>query len=185
MSKSKRLPSRDWMRPTTGKTRESLMASLANELVGARVLDLFAGTGSLGLAALEAGASEAVFVEADNRSLKFLREEMNQEIARIGLDEKAIHIVNGRLPAVLERLNGNFDIILADPPYNSAEGLATLLAIESLLKDGGIAVFEHHHKENYPEQAGKLSLYKRRRFGETALSFWQKSRENEPTSEPV
>ena len=91
--RSRRLPSHAGMRPTTAKVREALMAILGPALEGARVLDLFAGTGSLGLAALEEGAAEVLFVEGDARSLKVL----HQEVGERG------RIVRGRLPAALAR----------------------------------------------------------------------------------
>ena len=72
MNKNPRLPSRTWMRPTTSKTREALTATLRPYIdESSKVLDLFAGTGSLGLALLEEGCAEATFIEGDRRSLKF------------------------------------------------------------------------------------------------------------------
>ena len=168
---SRRLPSETWMRPTTGKVREALISSLQMRLPQARVLDLFAGTGSLGLACLKAGCSAAVFVESDRRSLKYLIDEVSRDGAR----EPSCRIIHGRLPSALSRLEGQFDIILADPPYNSEEGPQTLALLSEYLNPDGIIVFEHHHKENYPSEINGLKLDKCRRYGETALSFWVKT----------
>lgn len=159
----KRLPSRTWMRPTTNKVREALISTLLPYLPEAMVLDLFAGTGSLGLAALDAGAREAVFIESDPRSLKFLAQET------LGRGKAIL----GKLPQALERVQGKFDIIVADPPYNSPEGPLTLQQAANLLTPEGWLVFEHHHKEDYPDDTPLLTLVKRKRFGETALSFWR------------
>lgn len=165
---SRRLPSETWMRPTTNKVREALISSLQLRLPQARVLDLFAGTGSLGLACFQAGCREVVFVESDRRSLKYLI----GEVSRAGAAEPACRIIHGKLPLALSRLEGQFDIILADPPYNSAEGPQTLALLSGCLSPEGIIVFEHHHKENYPEEVNGLKLEKCKRYGETALSFW-------------
>ena len=161
---SKRLPSHAGMRPTTAKVREALMAILGPDLEGARVLDLFAGTGSLGLAALEEGAAEAVFVESDPKSLRVLQEQVGPRGP----------ILRGRLPAVLARVVGPFDLVLADPPYGAPEGPATLATLEALVRPGGLVVFEHHHKDPYPERAGALVRYRQERYGETAVSFWRR-----------
>ncbi len=169
--RSARLPSHASMRPTTAKVREALMAILAHEVPEARVLDLFAGTGSLGLAALDQGASQVVFVESDPRSCRILQ----QQVGARG------PILRGRLPAVLARVAGTFDLVLADPPYGAPEGPETLEALPSVVRPGGLVVFEHHHKDPYPERSGPLVLVRRERYGETALSFWRCGGEGPPT----
>jgi len=168
--RSARLPSHAAMRPTTAKVREALMAILAPMLPEARVLDLFAGTGSLGLAALDEGASRVVFVEADPRSCRVLQ----QQVGARG------PILRGRLPAVLARVTGVFDLVLADPPYGAPEGPPTLEALPPLVRPGGMVVFEHHHKDPYPDRSGPLVLVRRERYGETALSFWRCRPEGPP-----
>jgi 16S rRNA (guanine966-N2)-methyltransferase len=147
------------------RVRESLFAILEPYLEGAVVLDLFAGTGGLGLEALRRGAARAVFVESDPRSLRVLQENLRGEARAT--------VVRGRLPGALERLTGPFDLILADPPYGSPAGLETLGRLEPLGRPGSLAVFEHHHKEPYPERCGALELFRRERYGETALSFYR------------
>lgn len=167
---TRRLPSESWMRPTTNKVREALVSSLQLRLPQARVLDLFAGTGSLGLACLKAGCLQVVFVEADRRSLKYLID----EVQKAGAQEPTCLIVHGKLPLALTRLNGAFDVILADPPYNSEDGPLTLQKLQPFLAEGGVIVFEHHHKENYPDCCGELQRIKVKRYGETALSYWER-----------
>ena len=172
---TRRLPSETWMRPTTNKVREALISALQLRLPQARVLDLFAGTGSLGLAALKAGCRQVVFVEGDRRSLKYLID----EVQKYGAAEPTCQIVHGKLPLALTRLTGQFDVVLADPPYDSPDGPATLAAVEPYVAPGGIVVFEHHHKENYPERVASLGQVKCKRYGETALSFWEKKDEGD------
>ncbi|MBI3925801.1 MAG: RsmD family RNA methyltransferase [Armatimonadetes bacterium] len=151
------------VRPTTAKVLESLMASLAPELPGARVLDLFAGTGALGLAALAHGASELVAVEADPVQARFLGTVL----------PGGARLVRGRLPGALARLRGRFSVVLADPPYGDPAGPATLEQLAPHLESQAVVVFEHHHKDPYPDQPAGLRLERRRRFGETALSYYR------------
>lgn len=149
------------VRPTTSKVLESLVATLGPYWAGARVLDLFAGSGSLGKAALAQGAGQVVMVEGDPSVAAPLR--------RL----KPARVVQGRLPAILRRLDPPFDLILGDPPYGSPEGLQTFQAVAGWLSAEGWLVWEHHHKDPYPERFGALVLERRRRFGETALSYYR------------
>ncbi|MCR4783614.1 MAG: RsmD family RNA methyltransferase [bacterium] len=162
-----RLPSKSWMRPTTSKTREALTAALQSYIDDTTiVLDLFAGTGSLGLALLEIGCQSAVFIEGDRRSMPYLREAVKNRGS----------IIFGLLPKALDKLKGTqFDIAVADPPYNSPHGPETLKLLEPYIKPGGIVVFEYHHKEDYPGDFGAFKVIRSRRFGETQLTFWQKA----------
>lgn len=149
------------VRPTTGKILESIRSTLMDFWPEARVLDLFAGTGSMGKAALDEGAREAVFVEGHSKVAGQIKPGPQ------GL------VITGRLPLALGKLQGTFDIIFADPPYGAPEGPVCLAQLAPFLAPEGWVVFEHHHKENYPDQVGGLALWKRRRFGETALSYYQ------------
>lgn len=147
------------VRPTTGKVLESILATLDPYWEGARVLDLFAGSGTLGRAALQAGAAEVVFVEGHAKVAAALRGQGK--------------VLVGVLPSSLTRLEGPFDVVLGDPPYGAAEGPTTLTALGPLLAPGAWICWEHHHKEAYPDQFGACHLWRRRRFGETALSYYR------------
>ena len=149
------------VRPTTSKVLESLVATLGPYWAESRVLDLFAGSGTLGRSALEQGAREVVMVEGDSSVAAALR--------RL----KPARVVQGRLPTILRRLTPPFDLILGDPPYGSSEGLQTFQAVAEWLTPEGWLVWEHHHKDGYPDRYGPLVLERRRRFGETALSYYR------------
>ncbi len=151
-----------YLRPTTSKVRESLLATLAPRLPGARVLDLFAGTGTLGLCALQAGASEVVAVESCRHTVQQLRNRLGRRIV----------VIRGVLPEALRRIKGKFSVVFADPPYGSRAGRQTLERLLSWLSPGAVVVYEHHHKEFYPEEVGSLVMVRRRRFGETSLSYY-------------
>ncbi|MFN8611420.1 MAG: RsmD family RNA methyltransferase [Vulcanimicrobiota bacterium] len=147
------------VRPTTAKVLESILATLGDFWEGARVLDLFAGSGSLAQAAQEQGAAQILAIEGHSRVASALR--------------KRMPVITGLLPAALSKLQGQFDIILGDPPYGVPEGPATLVLLSPLLKPEGWVVWEHHHKDPYPETVPGLSLWRRRRFGETAVSYYR------------
>ncbi len=151
------------VRPTSRVVLESLVAQLRPRLPDARVLDLFAGTGSVGLAMYENGAAEVVFVEGERSLAQQLRARLPQ----------GCELVIGRLPRALERVEGIFDLVLADPPYNTDFGRGCLQKLAPLLKREALVLVEHHHKEDYPEEIGDLILEKRKRFGETAISYYR------------
>ncbi len=147
------------VRPTTGKVLESILATLDDYWEGARVLDLFAGSGTLALAAQEQGAREVLAVEGHAKVASALRKKMR--------------VIIGVLPAALSKLEGPFDIILGDPPYGVPEGPSTLALLSPLLAPDGWIVWEHHHKDPYPDPVPGLSLWRCRRFGETAVSYYR------------
>ena len=149
------------VRPTTGKVKESLTATLAPYWEGARVLDLFAGSGSLGQAALDHGVSELVLVEGHTRVAR-----------QLSRDFKGCTVIAAILPLGLQRLEGSFDLVLADPPYGDPAGPATLAQLGPWVHDRTIVVFEHHHKDKFQDDYGFVKLWRRKRFGETALSYY-------------
>jgi 16S rRNA (guanine966-N2)-methyltransferase len=156
--------------------REALFSALEvwlggpGALIGAQVLDLYAGSGALGIEALSRGASTAVFVEKDFAALKCLERNLN----RLGLEERS-RVVRGEADTVLKRLEATgerFDAVLVDPPFRSSEPVAALavLADGSLLRDGGIAVVEHPANQTGEYPPG-LELLRTRAYGSVALSF--------------
>jgi 16S rRNA (guanine(966)-N(2))-methyltransferase RsmD len=158
-------------RPTEGRVREALFSIWRDRLAGARVLDLFAGSGAVGLEALGRGALSALAVDSDLRAVKIVE----GNAARVGL--KALEIRRLTLPAGLTRLveqsAGSFDLVFADPPYGFAayedllQGAAPLLA-----PDGEIAV-EHSARRELPVEVGSLTRVDVRRYGESAVSFYR------------
>lgn len=160
----KRIPDLGNVRPTTSKVLESIGSTLRAELDGARVLDLFAGSGALGKMALDNGCAELVLVEGHTRVAR----ELHAKLGKHG------RVLIALIPEGLDKLEGSFDIILADPPYGEAVGprMVEALAKGNLLKEDGILVVEHHHKDAYLEAYGNLKPYKTRRFGETAVTYW-------------
>jgi 16S rRNA (guanine966-N2)-methyltransferase len=148
-------------RPTTDRVREAWMSVLQHDLPGARVLDLFAGSGALGLEALSRGATHATFVERAAAPLRALEANIRR------LRPESVEVVKEDALRYARRLEpGAFDIALADPPYD--EGYATAL-VELFLERGfaRILAVEHRTKESLDHVPGAQT----RRYGDTALTF--------------
>jgi 16S rRNA (guanine(966)-N(2))-methyltransferase RsmD len=162
------------LRPTSGLVREALFNILAAEVDGARVLDLFAGTGAAGIEALSRGAAAATFIESDATCARAIV----QSLARTGF-ASAGTVVRGVLPRALAGMEGAFDIVFCDPPYGAEEAEETLIAAAPLLAPGGVVVYEHASRYNPADRLGGLSLVDRRQYGDSTLSFYRRQEEAE------
>ncbi len=152
------------IRPTADRVKESLFNILAPEIGGANVLDLFAGSGSVGLEALSRGADYVVFNDISADSLAVLK----KNCAALKVEPKIYRLDYREL---LERLDITFDVIFIDPPYKSGFGKDALsvIARRKLLNTGGIAVFESDRP--FEGEVG-LVPYDERRYGATYLTFF-------------
>ncbi len=162
-------------RPTTDRVKESVFGILGDRCLGAQVLDLFAGTGSLGIEALSRGATRVTFVERDPGAVRVLRENLRAT----GLAEQAailVKDVSAALGLLAREGAGPFDLVLLDPPYGSGLVEAVLEGLDQgggLLSPGALVVAEHSNHEVPTERVGRLALWRRRRYGETVVSFYQ------------
>jgi len=148
------------VRPTADRVREAWMSILGDELTGARVLDLFAGSGALGLEALSRGAASATFVELSAPSLHALRE----NIAALAVDE-VVTVHRGDALRYAERLtSGEFDVVLADPPYTTDQA-ARLVSLFRRQPFARILSVEHGSDQD-------LDGDDTRRYGDTAITFF-------------
>lgn len=166
-------PRGDVTRPTADQVRIALMDTLAPHLPGARVLDLFAGAGGVGLEALSRGAAHATFVERDARAVAALR----RNVESLGVSAVA-RVVRGdveRELAALARVGERFDIVFLDPPYESGALAGTLAALGAggLAAPGGLVIVQHPTKRPPPATVGALTAFRTRRFGETTLTFFR------------
>lgn len=157
------------VRPTSGRVREALLDSWQARLEGASVLDLFAGSGAVGLEALGRGAARLVGVEARPEVLAALG---RGYAARAGDRARAVRAV---LPDELLRSLGElrFDLVFADPPYEFDRFDELLAAAGALLAPGGELALEHSTRVTVPARAGDLELDRQRRYGESMLSFYR------------
>ncbi len=161
------------VRPTADRVKESLFNILFLKIRGARALDLFSGSGALGLECLSREAAEVVFNDLSRDSLAILRKNMKALKIEEG---KSVKVYNYDFKTCLGVLEGKFDLVLIDPPYAGSFGEEALetIAKRGLLSEDGIAVFESDRKTER-EFAG-LEKYDERKYGKTYLSFFRISR---------
>lgn len=138
-------------------------------LEDAKVVDLYAGTGSLGIEALSRGAAHADFVEMDRRQAEVIRE--NLRVTKLAVRATVHH---GDVRRVIEHLAGPYDFVLMDPPYTQpfpADVVERIGALE-LLAEEGIAVVGHSSRVEAPERLGVMAKWQDRRYGDSSLAFY-------------
>lgn len=158
------------VRPTSARVRSALFSALGPErLEGARVLDLYAGAGAMGIEALSRGAAFARFVERDRRQCAAIR----KALRAAGLQDQAA-VSCATVMKYLQVTEETFDLAIADPPYAAAEadGALRAIAARGLVRAGGRVVLEHAARSAAPEPQG-LELLASRRYGDTALAFYE------------
>jgi 16S rRNA (guanine966-N2)-methyltransferase len=160
-------------RPTADQVRIALMDTLTPRLPQARLLDLFAGAGGVGLEALSRGAAHATFVERDARAVAALR----ANVATLGV-EALVRVRRGDVLRELSALYGTgerFDLVFLDPPYEAGLVETTLQALGGggLLLAEAWVIAQHFTKRPPPETIGALAAFRTRRFGETTLTFYR------------
>jgi 16S rRNA (guanine966-N2)-methyltransferase len=161
------------VRPTAERVREALF-SMLGALDGARVLDLYAGTGALGIEALSRGAASVVFVERAPASLLVLR----ANLEALGLRPDEAEVLREDVPAALRQLaraERSFELVLLDPPYAADEGARALQALAEarVLAPGARVVFERSRRHALPPIVG-LRLIDERRYGDTTVSHLER-----------
>jgi 16S rRNA (guanine966-N2)-methyltransferase len=159
-------------RPTSDRVREALFMTL-EPLDGLRVVDLFAGTGALGIEALSRGAAHVDFVERDPAA----RRALESNIATLSIVDRTT-VWPLVLPQGLKRLSGRLlaaDLVLVDPPYGDAAGLRVLEALGAAgcLAPEARVVFEHASRDDARESAGRLTRVRTRRYGDTAITLYR------------
>ncbi len=156
---------RSGLRPTKGVTREAIFNIIGERVDGARVCDLFAGAGALGMEALSRGAKEVVFVEGNPVVCRYLRENL------VGVS--GARVIRGDVRRVVPRLAGaEFDIIFADPPYGKGlvQRTVVLVFAHNLLAPDGLLVIEHSRDEVPVAPAGG-TVVRQERYGESVVTF--------------
>ena len=159
-------------RPTTEKVREAVFSMLIGKVEGATVLDLFAGSGSLGLEALSRGAEFCVFNEGDRKNYKILK----NNIANCKADEISSTYNNGFRKALI-LANREFDIIFVDPPYREGYYGEVFELVEEygLLADGGVIVAEHLNDNELSDNILGFSRTKHKRYGTIGVDFFERA----------
>ena len=160
----------DIARPITDRVKESLFNILRDEVVDALFLDLFAGTGSVGIEALSRGARQAVFVERHRRAIETIEE--NLRIT--GLAAQAELVRGDVFRFLAKEPPEEFDLIYIAPPQYKGLWAKTLLALdgEGFMTEGGLAIAQIYPKEYQDLELQSLSLVDQRRYGSTMLCFY-------------
>ncbi len=169
-----RMPRSAELRPTADRVRSAVFSILgAQALRQAQVLDLYAGSGALGLEALSRGAAYALFIEADARRCRSIRE----ALAALALTEQA-SVRNGRVERILDALAGKYGLVFADPPYAQTDWQPLMRRLNrgGLLTEDAMVVAEHRRETELADEYGSLALQTRRRYGDTAISIYKLSR---------
>lgn len=159
-------------RPTTDKVKEALFSMIGPYFDGEQALDLFAGTGGLGIEALSRGAGRCVFVDANPKSVEVVKR--NLEATRC-LERAEVYRNDARKAIkLLEKRGIRFDLIFLDPPYamRDCDDLLNDMAARGLVADGAIAVVEHASEFEYGERIGEFVRRRHATYGETALSIY-------------
>ena len=168
------------LRSTSDRLRETLFNVLGSSVTGSRFLDLFAGTGAIGIEALSRGAAEVVFVENHPPAMALVRRNLASLGIRSGATVLALdaHRALEKLASRQKRNAVRFDFIFLDPPYAAAKDYSRVLEFlgsADLLASGGIVVAEHRRSFALPEVAGELLRYRVLKQGDAALSFYRRA----------
>ena len=168
------------LRPTSDRLRETLFNVLGPDIVGSRFIDLFAGTGAIGIEALSRGASEVIFIENHKPAATLIRRNLESLGIRKGamvLPTDAIRGL-GKLAPVEKNKTSQYNYVFLDPPYAAAADYARVLESlgwGSLLAPGGLVIAEHRRSFELPEVAGALHCYRVLKQGDAALSFYRRA----------
>ncbi len=169
-----RAPKGAGTRPTASRVRQAIF-NILGPPPAEPVLDLFAGTGSLGIESLSRGAPAATFVERESRALAALARNLGQ----MGLEQRAT-IVGASVLGGLKRLadrGTRFGWVFVDPPYaaNEVDDVLAALSGGHLLASGAVIIVEHDKRRVPPETVGTLRLTDRRYYGDTGVSFYRRN----------
>ncbi len=160
------------IRPTSDRLRESIFNIIGAAVAGHNIVDIFAGTGAMGIEALSRGAAHAVFIDKHHQALDVVRTNVNP------LETSSRHwdIIRwdaGLNLSCLAALDLSFGVAFIDPPYNKgyADRALENLATSNAMVPGGLVVLEHHHLEGISLRDKGMSLQDQRRYGKTLVTF--------------
>ncbi|MBP0966477.1 MAG: 16S rRNA (guanine(966)-N(2))-methyltransferase RsmD [Oscillospiraceae bacterium] len=159
-------------RPTTDKVKEAVCSSLQFEFPGANVLDLFAGSGQMGIEALSRGARHAAFIDSDQRAIDCIR----QNVKACGFSDLAV-ILRTDAVSFLQRCTEKFDIAFLDPPYRHDTLLQILPVLAENMQKNGIIVCEHEPECKLPQTILHFDLQKPKKYGKIIISVYRNPEE--------
>jgi 16S rRNA (guanine(966)-N(2))-methyltransferase RsmD len=144
--------------------KEAVFSMIQFEVEGARVLDLFAGSGQMGIEALSRGARDCVFVDNSKAALQIL----TANLAQTGFS-RAARVVRGDVLGYLQGAGGAFDIAFLDPPYGAGLGEKALPLVAQTMSESGVILIECAAKDTMPATAGAFAKYREYRYGKTKI----------------
>ncbi len=171
IAKGKRLKPLDSMdiRPTTDRVKEAVFSAIQFDIEGRVFLDLFAGSGQMGIEALSRGARFAYFVDSSPEAIKICSE----NVVSAGFKDSSL-IVRRDANSFLSSLSEKVDIAFLDPPYKTGLLEASALKVADYMKDSGIIICEHPLEEVLPENFGEFKIFKKYRYGKICISIYKK-----------
>jgi 16S rRNA (guanine966-N2)-methyltransferase len=170
-------PKHKGLRPTSDKVREALFSILQNRIGGASFLELFCGTGAVGIEALSRGAERAVLVDNSAKAARLVRENLDS----LGYRDKAAVVSKDVIQFIKNTATGMgpFDIVFVDPPYHEEVGPKALELLGEVpgegpdfLNEDAAVVYEHHKRYPAPETVGRLKKKKDYNYGDTVVSLY-------------
>ena len=166
------------IRPTLDQVKESLFNQVGPDLTGISFLDLFAGTGSIGIEALSRGAEQVVFVEHNSQAQSLITRNLEKCRLTVENQTERWELIKSDSLDSLSTLRGKgmvFDLIYVDPPFskNLYGPCLSKLSDSAILKEDAWVIVEHFHKTGLQERYGKLKTFKDRRLGDSCLSFFK------------
>lgn len=166
-------PKNEDVRPTTDRVKESLFNIINPYVMESNVLDLFAGSGSLGIECISRGANSCTFVDLSKESISLI----NSNIKKARMENES-EVLNLDFKEAIKRLkvkNIKYDIIFMDPPYYENMFINALKSIDDadLLHEDGIIVIEHDTKDEFIDNVGRLEKTKSKKYGNTTLTFYK------------
>ncbi len=161
----------DNIRPTADKIREALFNIIGSEIIGRTVLDIFAGTGAMGLEALSRGAELAVFIDNNIEAIHSI----NKNIAICGAEKESLVLKKDCSRKMILKESLLFDLVFADPPYkiNNMSSILNNLKKSVLLADNASILFEHSADYDFSENIENMIRYDKRKYGRAAVSFFE------------
>lgn len=158
------------VRPTIERTKEAMFSAIQFEIEGANVLDLFAGSGQLGIEALSRGARCACFVDSSRESVEMVR----KNLSSVGF-EKDAKVLNMRAEIFVKACSEKFNIAFLDPPYSKGILQRILPEVEKIMSEGGVIVCEYPYGEQMPETIGRFTDRRTYKYGKVAVAIYRNS----------
>lgn len=163
------VPGNEIVRPTSEKVKEAIFSSIQFDIEGRRILDLFAGSGQLGIEALSRGAKSCAFVDTSDTSLSVVRQ--NLKVTDL---EDFSSVFKSDYKSFLARENNTFDIAFLDPPYSAGFLDDALNAVCNRMSDFGIIICEHPVEKDMPQTVKDFSIYRSYKFGKIKITVYKK-----------